>query len=266
MTLDITKIAGQAAEAEDLTQDKATGFPLPRAGVALLRFLSYVETGRHQPKNKTHKPALNAILTFELSHVDHIIEVDGKKVFPTIDIRIKKGSTSASGFRRLFNAMNKAHGGKATHFAQLIGKSFLGEVFHNKVGEGSDAKTYANLDSDKAWSLKAPVQVDALTGAETPIQIAELQREPKLFLWENEGVSDEDIKAMWDSIFIEGTKMVKEGDVEVEKSKNWLQEFIMTNLDWDGSRTQELTQEQISLDDLSTETPAEAQTGAALEV
>jgi hypothetical protein len=180
-----------------------------------------------------------------------MVEFDGKKEPNTITVRLNKGATSKSGYKKLFNVMNTACGGDCQHFVQMIGKAFIGEIYHNESGEGDNKKTYANLDLEGAWSLKAPVQVDALTNTTTPVPIAELHGEAKAFLWENPSISDEDVKAMWESIYIEGEREVEDAKTKEKKmvSKNWIQETIMKNIEWEGSTTQALTQEHITLDD-----------------
>jgi hypothetical protein len=251
MPLDLNKLGAAAAKQNDLTQSQSFERQVAAEGVTLLRFRDYIEIGRHKPGNPNHKPALQALLTFELHGVKHLIEIDGKKVPMTHQIKLSMGLTEKSGFRKLFKLMNNAHGGEAQHFVQLIGKPFLGEIFHNVVGEGDKKQVFANLDQDGAYSIKAPVQVDAVSGDSTPINVPEMHGTPKVFLWETDDVSDEDIQEMWKDIFIEGTRTVKENGQDVEKSKNWIQETIQKNLEWEGSRTQSLTEEQVSLDALA---------------
>ena len=263
--MDFSKLGTAAAQSEDMTQNKSFERELPRAGVALLRLRDYIETGRHESNNPQYKPALKAMLVFELNHPDHLIEIDGKKVPSTITIRMNKGATSKSGFKKLFNVMNAAHGGEYQHFVQMIGLPFLGEIYHNTTGEGDKKKTYANLDLEGAWSLKAPIQVDALTNKQTPIPVTELDGTPKVFLWENPSISDEDIVSMWESIFIEGEREVEDAKTKEKKmvSKNWIQELIMQNVEWEGSTTQALTQEHITLEDHEgAEQPANSGTSA----
>lgn len=247
--LDFSKLGSAAAETDDLTVSKSFERTLPRAGVALLRLKDYIETGRHEARVAGHKASLQAILIFELSHPDHLIEVDGKKVPQQIMVRLSKGATSKSGYRKLFNIMNEAHGSKFKHFVQMIGLPFLGKIYHNKSEDGKT--TYANLDKDGAYSLQAPVVVDPIANTSRPVPIPELHGTPRAFLWENEGVSDEDVKAMWDSIFIEGTREVEDEKSKEKKeiSKNWIQETIMKNIEWEGSRTQGLVTEYVSLED-----------------
>ena len=249
--VDLTSILGAVKESEDLTVNKSFERELPRAGVCFLRLRDYIEVGRHQGKNKTHKPALVAMLTFELAHQDHLIEIDDKKVPSTITITINKGTTSKSGYRKLFATMNAAYDNKYTHFAEMLNLPFLGEVYHKQ--KDKDSPIYANLDLEGAWSMKKPVQVDAVSAAQTPINIPELSKPCKIFLWENATVPEEQVVAMWNSIFIEGEREIQddkvEGGVRTE-SKNWIQEKIMRNLEWEGSTTQALTQETLDLDGL----------------
>lgn len=264
--MDFSKLGQAAAQSEDMTQNKSFERELPRAGVALLRFRDYIELGRHESLNPQYKPALKALLVFELNHPDHMIEIDGKKVPSTITVRMNKGATSKSGFKKLFNVMNAACGGDKQHFVQMIGQPFLGEIYHNSTGEGDKKKTYANLDLEGAWSLKAPIQVDALTNKQTPIPVNELDGTPKVFLWENPSVSDEDVVSMWESLFIEGEREVEDAKTKEKKmvSKNWIQETIMKNLEWEGSTTQALTQEHISIDEHESESsPTDALVNAA---
>lgn len=263
--MDFSKLGTAAAQSEDMTKNKSFERELPRAGVALLRLRDYIETGRHESNNPQHKPALKVMLVFELNHPDHLIEIDGKKVPSTLTIRLNKGATNKSGFKKLFNVMNAAHGGGYQHFVQMVGLPFLGEIYHNTAGEGDKKKTYANLDLDGAWSLKAPVQVDALTNKQTPIPVTELDGKPKVFLWENPSISDEDVMSMWESLFIEGEREVEDAKTKEKKmvSKNWIQELIMQNLEWEGSTTQALTQEHITLEEHEgTEQPANSGTSA----
>ena len=74
-------------------------------------------------------------------------------------------------------------------------------------------------------------------------------------MWENETTSDEAYIAMWENLFIEGEREVvdKVTNEKVTKSKNWIQDLIMSNMEWEGSTCQALTQEHLSLDEVSLE-------------
>ena len=224
MTTNILNIANAAAAVVDQTAETARPTrELPREGVALLRLRSYIEFGVFPAKNPAHKPQRQAMLDFELLHPDHIIsgeKQDGTTYsFPDrLSVRVNiAGPTSR--FGKLLGKMN--YDGTATHMSQLIGKPFLGQLFHEEY----NGKKYVNLnDAAGDFHIGAPVQVDALTNKTTEIPVPELQGTPQLFLWENAGVSDEQIQAMWDSVQIDG--------------KNWIQEKIRENMDFNGSRTQ----------------------------
>ena len=248
--VDYNKLGRTAAESDDQSQEKSFERELPKAGIALMRFIGYIEMGRHEPINPQHKPALKTQLIFELSTPKHLIEMDGKKVPQKFILRLNKGMTAKSGYKKVFNMMNKALGGGHTHFFQMFGKPLLGEIFHNdNKKEGAEKRIYANLDDAGAFSFKKPVQVDPLTDVETPITVLE-QHNPSIgFTWENESFDDETYVEMWDGLFIDGVKEVDGKEV----TKNWIQENIQKNMELEGSTLQALTEEQLNIDDLSSE-------------
>lgn len=240
--MDYTLLGQAAATSEDLTVERKTTREAPREGVALLRLVDYIETGRHEAKNPQHKPSLKVMLTFELSHPDHMIEVDGKKVPQKITVRVNKTYSDKGKYMPLFKAMNRALGGGFNHFVQMIDKPMLGHIYHNEW----EGKKYANLDIDGSWSFAEPLMKDPIAGTSTPVPVPELHGTPKVFLWGAEGLTDEQQLEMWESIYIEGTRTNEAGK---EISKNWIQETIMDNIEWEGSVIQALTQEHVSLDE-----------------
>jgi len=246
--MDYSAIGQAAATSEDLTVERKTTREIPREGVALLRLVDYIETGRHEAKNPMHKPSLKVLLTFELSHPDHMIEFDGKKVPAKMTVRVNKTYSDKGKYMPLFKALNRALGGGFQHIAQMIGKPMLGHVYHNEW----EGKKFANLDIDGSWSFAEPLMKDPIAGTSTPIPVPELSGAPKVFLWEADGLTDAQVSEMWDSIYIDGTRT---NDKNVEVSKNWVQETIMENIEWEGSTTQALTQEHISLDEVPFDMP-----------
>jgi hypothetical protein len=241
--MDFSKLGQAAAETEDQSVEKKGGArPLPRAGSALFRFVEYIELGRHAPKNPQHKPSNKVVLGFELHHPDHMIETENGKIPARFTVRVNKTASMKGKFLPLFNKMN--YDGKAKHMVQMLGNAFLGKLFHSKDGD----KTYVNMhDTDGAWTIGAPRHEDPLSGEIRDIPVGEVKGTIKAFLWENEGVSDEDIKAMWDMIYIEGERETDDGKTV---SKNWVQETIQQNLDWEGSRTQALTETIVDTSEL----------------
>ena len=253
--MDYSKLGRTAAQTDDQSVEKSFERELPKAGVALMRVIGYIEMGRHQPRNITYKPAITTQLVFELSSPKHLIEMDGKKVPQKFTLRMNKGATSKSGYKKVFNMMNKALGGGHTHFFQMFGKPLLGTIYHNDNGkEGAEKKIYANLDDAGAYSFRSCETEDELTGEMKTIPVMELHNTLQGFCWENESFTDEEYVAMWDGLFIDGTRTDKDGK---EVSKNWIQESIQSNLEWEGSTLQALTEEQLSLDDLGDTGPVD---------
>lgn len=238
--MDFSQIGINAAQEDDLTVDKKIVRELPREGIAMIRYVGYIETGKHIPSNPSYNAALKCIHIIELHHPDHMVELEDGTRFPQkMYIHLNKGTTAKSGYRKLFNVMNKACDNKFKHFVQMLGAGFLGEIYHNA---GEKDKKYANLHLNGAWSFRKPVMVDVLTNKATPVPIPEPSSDLLGFLWENDAVSDEDVVAMWNSLYIEGER-------DDKSSKNWIQETIMENIEWEGSRTQALTQEFVQLEE-----------------
>lgn len=248
-----------AAASDNQAVDKSFERELAAEGLAFVRLVGYVETGRHKPKNPAHKPSLGVILTFELSHPKHLIEIDGKKVHSTIQVRKSKGATSKSGFKKLFKSLDHALGGGHKHIVEMIGKPCKATIYHNKTGEGDKEQTYANFDMDNAFSFASVTSEDEYNpGQMKTIPVPEMTSIPQVFLWEPtrltpEGdvvVPDEVLVGAWDALHIEGEREVKKGDEVTMVSKNWLQELIKSNIEWDGSYLQGLVEEHVELDEL----------------
>ena len=240
-----------AAKQDNLAEPTEGGFvrEIPAAGAALLRLQSYLEVGTHQPNNKTWKPAIRCIFTFELLHPKHMITPEGKPAFPrTLTFDVWKATSKGSRYIKLFNAMN--YDGTHQHFDTMIGDTpFLGGIFHRDNGKtGNDKVTYANLtDKDGNWNIGAPRVVDPLTEEVTEVPIPEMHQEGKLFLWNEPSWSEELIKLAWDTLFIETPE-------DQDKSRNWIQNSIMEALDYKGSATESAVSgvdipEEMQLDD-----------------
>ena len=89
--MDFSKLGTAAAVSEDMSKAKSFDREIPAEGPALMRLIGYIETGRHESLNPKYKPALKTQLIFELSTPKHLIEIDGKKVPQTIQVRLNKG-------------------------------------------------------------------------------------------------------------------------------------------------------------------------------
>ena len=79
------------------------------------------------------------------------------------------------------------------------------------------------------YTQTPPRHTDPLAGTITELAVPEMLNPIKLFLWDNP------TQETWDSLFIDGTYTKKEGDKEVEVSKNWMQEVILSAENFEGS-------------------------------
>ena len=239
--LDLNAISQAAVESDNTSIDKSGDFVRPVAveGTTLGRIREYVELGQFPPDAvglaKGYKPAYKGYLIIELLHKRHMYEMGENLVPHEVKIFFNKGIKATSNYKKLFKQINKATGGSAKTFVDLINKPFKAKAVHNVVGTGETAKTYVNLEN-----FDTPEREND-DGDMIKVDVPELCGAIRLFLWENETVSDDMVKAMWASIFNDGTSTKNAGkDDESEESMNWDQDRIMTNLKWDGSRTQEL--------------------------
>jgi len=258
MTLDLNAISQAAVQSDNTSVDSSGDFVKAVAveGPALGRIREYVELGRHAPDAvglaKGYKPAKKGYLVIELLHKKHIQEMGDKLVPHEVKIFFNKGVKATSNYKKLFKQINTATGGSAQTFVDLIGKPFKAKVVHNVVGTGADAKTYVNLEN-----YDTP-QRENDEGDLVNITVPELMGAVRLFLWENESVSDAQVVAMWESIHNDRTYVKNAGkDNETEESMNWDQEKIMAGLDWEDSRTKQVVApDDIDLDE-APEMPAE---------
>jgi hypothetical protein len=133
-------------------------------------------------------------------------------------------------------------------------------VFHNVSDKDGVKSTFANMwDANGDISLGvAKYQPDPLVDTWADIPVAPQISPTRLFLFQRP------TKETWDSLFVDGTRTVKEGDKEVEVSKNRLQEMIMSATDYPGSALEALLIGQIPLE--MTQTPAKAVEPAAATV
>jgi hypothetical protein len=147
---------------------------------------------------------------------------------------VPKSLSDKAGFKKLFNAMTYGRS-DIKHFAQMLGEPFLVNIHHNKTKDATSGKEtiYANLNnSEGVYSIGAPRHTDPVSEVVTDLvpHIKQPFSPVRIFLWNNP------TKPTWDSLFIDGTREVKdkEGNVTHE-SKNWLQEKIIGALNYTGS-------------------------------
>lgn len=235
------------------------------AGPTPARFIGYVELGKrkqrpYQGKEKPDAPMVR--LTFELNGKKHrnSFEKDGvtQEFTNTISVTIAKKMSDKAVFWKLFKRMVAGRDG-ITHMAQMLGEGFMITVVHNEAEKDGKRVVYANIrDAEGTWTVGAPYMTvpdedgEPVTKA---VPVPEVTKPLQCLLWDNPS------KEMWDSIFIDGTYTKKDGDKEVEVSKNWLQEDIVANAtDFIGSPLEEIVAglSELSLENDPVEAPEEA--------
>lgn len=238
--LSIDELINIAEQTEDQSVTTAGGDfvrEVPAAGKTVARFIEYVELGVHPQKafKGKEKPDVEYVrIAFELNSPKHVkeIEIDGNKknVANIISLTLAKKFGEKAAFKKLFNKM--VYGREnIKHMARMLGEGFVIDLVHNTVGEGEDKKTYANMASkDGEWFISAPRVTNPLTDEITNIPVPEPLNPKRVFLWDNPN------KPTWDSLFIDGTRTVKdEKGVEKEVSKNWLQQKVQSAKNYKGS-------------------------------
>lgn len=229
----------------DQTEDKGGSYEYtpPVAGPCIARFVSYIEIGKHPQRayqGKEKPPAHEAILEFELLGKKHAREIEfedengetvKKTVYPIHREVLAIKSGPKAGFFKLLSCMDYGRGN--THMAFMLGEAFLLNIVHNEVEKDGNKRTYANIKDDSGWKVGAPVRVDE-EGETQVIKAPPANVEPRLLLWDAPTIEQ------WNSIHIPGTYTKKDGDKEVEVSKNWIQLKVQEALDWEGSGIQQI--------------------------
>ncbi len=229
----ILGIANEVATEED-HGSISDGF-IARAGQAWLRILGYIEVGIHEPSNPTYTAKQVAYLIVEMHHPDHA-KADGS---PTIErIRISKTHSGNSAFPKLFKHLSSCFPNEnITHMGQLIGRALLATVYHSKDKKD---KVWANFNKDAAWSF-VPTSGSNPDGSQYNVVVPELVNKPVLFLYDCPKTLANPIhmKAMWDSIYIEGVRKWKDkttGEEQEYSNNNW-QELLVKSTKWATSET-----------------------------
>lgn len=135
---DFASIANEVAAVQaDANVAKAGGgsYTPPPKGLARLRFIGYIELGKHVKKitGKPDKTEDQAWLIFELSGKGYEPKVleDGTKIPFRITVKLNKSLNEKATYYKLFKRMNYEQ--KATHFIQLLGQGYLGNVGHFEI-------------------------------------------------------------------------------------------------------------------------------------
>lgn len=259
MTFDIqAAVAQAAAQSADMNVAQKGGgdYVPPAEGFTRLRFVAYVELGKHEGEFKGKKKTVDEVeLVFELSGPKHEPKKmdDGTLIPHRITVQLGKYLNEKAGFFKLFKAMN--YEGTAKIFAQLLGKEFTGKVYHRKFkrADGTEGviATFKNPDSG-VIDIRPPFVEDAETSESRRVQVAPAITPLKLFLW------DMASKDMWASIFIEGEYEARKNDkgevTSPAKSKNKWQEKIKAAINFKGSPIANLLEGAV---DVGTDNPKE---------
>lgn len=209
----------------------------PPAGKSVARLISYVELGKRgqRPYQGKPKPDCEEIrVVFELLSPKYIqdIEIDGetKKVPHIISIKMAKKLGDKAKFTKLFSQLRYGRDG-IKHMAQMLGDGYIVTVFHATAEKDGKTRTYANLnDENGVYHITAPRIEDPISNEVTHVKVPEATRPLQMFLW------DRPNKKMWDSLFIDGSRTVKDDKgVETEVSNNWLQALVMEAKNFKGS-------------------------------
>jgi hypothetical protein len=242
MAIDLKAMAAAAAATgPDMTQASVGGgggtYTPPAAGPVRLRLVAYVETGKQTKKyaGKPDKIEDEVQLVFELSGPKHPPKVleDGTKLPFRVTVKLNLSLNEKANFFKLFKRMN--YKGTAKHMSELLGEPFRGVVYHNVVGEGDKAVTFANLRDDSGFSVAPPRYEDPETGETKEVVVAPAISELRLFVW---NAKPEYLKPMWDSLFIDGSY----GEGDKQKSKNVFQNAIKASVGYVGSPIYNLLQ------------------------
>lgn len=234
MSFDYASAVAAAASQTDMNKASTGGgggYTPPAKGLARLRFVGYIECGKHKDEWQGQVKIKEKVkLIFELSGPKHPPREtgDGNKIPHRITIEENLSLNEKAWFYKIFKALN--YSGEATHIAQLLGQEFLGEVIHKTSKKGN---VYAGLKGDAGYTIRAPYVEDPETGETRKVPAGPQLSEIRCFLW------DFASKEMWDSIFIEGQydeEKDSEGKVTRKaRSKNVFQEQIKGAVNFEGS-------------------------------
>jgi hypothetical protein len=242
MAIDFKALGAAAAKSgTDMTQAKQGGgdYTPPAEGNCRLRLVGYIELGKHSKVYKgVPKTEAQVELVFEVSGPKHPpADVDGKKVPIRLSETMSLSLNEKANFFKLFQRMNYA--GDAQHMIQLLGRPFLGTIFHDKwTGKDGKERVTAQLRGPDGYSIRPPRVEDPESGEWKVVEVAPAITPLKGFLWDHADLEQ------WDSIFIDGEYPARTNDkgevTAPAKSKNVFQEKIRSALNFPGSPIAEL--------------------------
>lgn len=262
--------AKAAAEGKDMTQASAGGggdYAPPAAGPCRLRFIGYVEGGKH--KGSFQGKATNkeqAWLIFEVSGKAYppTVSEDGTVHPIRITCKLDKSLNEKAHFFKLFQRMNYKQ--QAKHIAELLGEAFKGEIVHRKWLGKQDGKERIEAElfrKGDGYTIAPPrVEDDEAEGGYRTMEVAPAISPIRCFLWD---YADMD---QWASLFIDGAyperKDAQGKVIAPAKSKNTLQNFVKTATNFEGSPIHQLlVAGGVAIDIPDAEDPAEGNESSA---
>jgi hypothetical protein len=212
----------------------------PEGGVRL-RFVSYVELGKHEKVWKGVKKTPNLVrFGFEVSGPRHkpVVGNDGIPRPLIVYVEETLSQDPKANFVKLFSLLN--HARSAEHAAYLLGEPYIGKLVHRRFKRKSDPvdpEKWTGLEyklrDENGFTIRPPFREDDDTGEMLPVQVDPAVTPISGFLW------DAPTKEQWDSIFVEGEfperKNAAGEVVAPAKSKNVTQERIMRAVNFKGS-------------------------------
>ena len=242
---DFTSIANEVASVQaDANVAKAGGgsYTPPPKGLARLRLTGYIELGKHVKKitGKPDKVEDQAWLIFELGGKGYEPKEleDGTKIPYRITVKLNKSLNEKATYYKLFKRMNYEQ--KATHFIQLLGQGYLGNVGHFEIPAkepGSQPTIIANFRDDSGNLTIRPPRVETMdeeTGdvVVKAIPVPEAVGEQRCFVWD---AKPEWFDKMWPSIYIPDGDDEPAEEGKEKRSRNVYQNMIRAALNFEGS-------------------------------
>lgn len=220
----VNELLQQANEAAEYEQDMniATkgggGGILYPEGVVMARLVEYIELGSHRVEyqGKLKDAAPMARLGFAIYGEGYQQEDGTPGIIRTYEFSLSTNE-KAKAFK-LFKKLN--YKGTAKRFSQLLSEPYLLKIVHTKPKDATQ-KPRAIIDLEGFLPPHDPVSKSPYPVPAAPDEMY------RLFLW------NKPTKAMWDSLYVEGT-------FDDGNSKNFVQERCMAATDFPGSALEAL--------------------------
>lgn len=251
---DFTAIANDVASKQaDANVAKAGGgdYTPPPKGLARLRFVGYIELGKHTKKvpGKADKTEDVAWLIFELhgkGYEPKVLE-DGTKIPYRLTVKLNKSLNEKATYYKLFKRMNFEQ--KATHFIQLLGQAYLGNVGHFEIPAkeaGGKPTIIANFRDDAGNLTIRPPRIEGMNEETGEVELRQVPvpaaiSQQRCLVWD---AAPSHLGVMWESLFIQDDDSGPAEDGKEKRSRNVYQNMIKEALNFEGSPIQTYLQSQ----------------------